>query len=152
MRRQAPLPVRGRPTQAPRMTQPSAPVPFGLAIVNALVFTGDPRRPWADAVLVRDGRVAAIGSSADIRKRTDASVRVVDAKRRMLTRAPARASDADAGFGDEPLGSLAAGTPADLVLLDRDISSAAPAERHEARVVLRVAGGHVVFDPDGLTP
>lgn len=130
------------------MTQPpSSP----LAIVNALVFTGDPLRPWADAVLVRDGRLEAVGSSADVRKRAGTSARIVDAKRRMLTRAPSRSSDADAGFGEEPLGTLAAGSAADLVLLDRDISSATPAERREARVVLRVAGGHVVFDRDGIT-
>ena len=32
-----------------------------LLIVGAPVWTGDPARPWADAVAVRGGRVAAAG-------------------------------------------------------------------------------------------
>lgn len=133
------------------MSQPPSSDVADLAIVNARVFTGDARRPWADAVLVRGGRIEAVGSSADIRKRAGPTARVVDARRQMITRAPEPASSGEPGWGDAPLGTLAAGTPADLVLLDRDISAASPAERDEARVVLRMAGGHIVFDPDGLT-
>ena len=55
-----------------------------LAIVNARVWTGDPRRPWADAVAVRGDRIAAVGSSAEVRKMAVASTRVVDAKGGML--------------------------------------------------------------------
>lgn len=38
-------------------------------LVNARVATGDPRRPWADAILFEGDRVVAIGSSAALRKR-----------------------------------------------------------------------------------
>jgi predicted amidohydrolase YtcJ len=63
-----------------------APAPVeALAIVNARVWTGDPRRPWADAVLVRGERLAAVGSSAEIRKRAGSAVRVIDAKGAMMT-------------------------------------------------------------------
>ena len=63
---------------------PPAPVP-ALAIVNARVWTGDARRPWADAVLVRGERVEAVGSTAEIRKRARSGVRIIDAKGMMVT-------------------------------------------------------------------
>jgi len=64
---------------------PSSPQsPVSLAIVNARVWTGDPRRPWADAVAVRGDRIAAVGSSAEVRKMSVASTRVIDAKGQML--------------------------------------------------------------------
>ena len=47
-------------------------------IVNARIATGDPRRPWADAMLVDGNRVIAIGSSAALRKRAP-EAEVVDA-------------------------------------------------------------------------
>jgi hypothetical protein len=37
-----------------------------LLIVGALVWTGDPARPWADAVAVRGGRVAAAGPEPEV--------------------------------------------------------------------------------------
>ena len=50
-----------------------------LAIVNARVWTGDARRPWAEAIAVAGSRIALVGSSAEVRKRTPASARLVDA-------------------------------------------------------------------------
>lgn len=44
-------------------------------IVNARVATGDPRRPWADAILLEGTRVIAVGQSAALRKRAgDAAI------------------------------------------------------------------------------
>jgi predicted amidohydrolase YtcJ len=37
-----------------------------LLIVGAPVWTGDPARPWADAVAVRGGRVAAVGPEGEV--------------------------------------------------------------------------------------
>ena len=51
-----------------------------VLIVNARVATGDPRRPWADAVVCDGQTVLATGSSAELRKRFGAEARVVDAK------------------------------------------------------------------------
>ena len=62
----------------------AAPEPVSLAIVNARIWTGDPRRPWADAVAVRGERVFAVGSSAEIRKMSSTSTRVIDAAGHML--------------------------------------------------------------------
>ncbi|HEX6058369.1 MAG TPA: amidohydrolase [Gemmatimonadaceae bacterium] len=66
---------------------PSAAVaeaPVTLAVVNARIWTGDPRRPWADALAVRGDRIAAVGSSAEVRKMAGAGTRVVDAAGRMV--------------------------------------------------------------------
>ena len=56
---------------------------ISLVIVNARVWTGDPRRPWADAVAIDGDRIAAVGSSAEIRKLAG-SARVIDAKGAMV--------------------------------------------------------------------
>jgi predicted amidohydrolase YtcJ len=54
-----------------------------LAIVNARVWTGDTRRPWADAVAVSGDRIAAVGSSAEVRK-VAGSARVIDAQGQLV--------------------------------------------------------------------
>jgi predicted amidohydrolase YtcJ len=64
--------------------QPAPRPPVTLAVVNARVWTGDPRRPWADGVAVRGDRLAAVGSSAEIRKLASGGARVVDARGAML--------------------------------------------------------------------
>ena len=57
---------------------------ISLAIVNARVWTGDARRPWADAVAVDGARIAAVGSSAEVRKLAGAATRVIDAHGAMV--------------------------------------------------------------------
>ena len=70
-------------TAAPQ-TQPT------LAVVNARVWTGDARRPWADAIAAQGDRLVAVGSSAEVRKLVDAraragaSVRMIDARGMMV--------------------------------------------------------------------
>jgi hypothetical protein len=63
----------------PARAQNPAQPPVSLAIVNARVWTGDDRRPWADAVAVSGERIAAVGSSAEISKMTPAGARIIDA-------------------------------------------------------------------------
>src|SRR5688500_15049937 len=55
-----------------------------LAIVNARVWTGDTRRPWADAVLVTGERITTVGSSAEVSKLARPVTRVIDARGAML--------------------------------------------------------------------
>src|SRR3712207_2693138 len=55
-----------------------------LAVVNARVWTGDARRPWADAVAAAGDRIVAVGSGAEVRKLTTAATRVIDAAGMML--------------------------------------------------------------------
>lgn len=63
-----------------RGASPVADGPVSLAVVNARVWTGDVRRPWADAIAVRGERLAAVGSSAEVRKLAGTAARVVDAR------------------------------------------------------------------------
>ena len=54
-----------------------------IVIVNARVWTGDARRPWADAVAIEGDRIKAVGSSAEVMKLAGGA-RVVDAKGAMV--------------------------------------------------------------------
>ncbi|MGZ5424645.1 MAG: amidohydrolase [Candidatus Aminicenantales bacterium] len=51
-----------------------------LAIRNAHVWTGDPNRPWAQAVAVAGGRILAVGANDDIGAWVGPSTRVVDGR------------------------------------------------------------------------
>lgn len=55
-----------------------------LAIVNARIWTGEAKRPWADAIAIDGERITAVGSSAEVRKMTTASTRVIDAHGMMV--------------------------------------------------------------------
>jgi predicted amidohydrolase YtcJ len=55
-----------------------------LAIVGARVWTGDPVRPWAEAVGVAGERIAAVGSDAEVRARVGPRTRVIDARGRLV--------------------------------------------------------------------
>ncbi|MEO5590033.1 MAG: amidohydrolase family protein, partial [Gemmatimonadaceae bacterium] len=58
-----------------------------LAIVNAHIWTANPRQPWASAIAVAGDRIIAVGSSAEISKlaRASASAHVIDAKGGFVT-------------------------------------------------------------------
>jgi predicted amidohydrolase YtcJ len=56
-----------------------------LAIVNAVVYTVDAQRPAAEAVAIAGDRIAAVGTSADIRKLASARTRVIDARGGFVT-------------------------------------------------------------------
>ena len=55
-----------------------------LLIRNAKVYTVDPDRPWAEAVAVRDGRIAAVGDDAEARAAAPRGVPEVDAAGRLV--------------------------------------------------------------------
>src|SRR5262249_47606713 len=52
--------------------------PADLVLVNGTVYTLDPLRPRADAVAVRDGRVAAVGTREDVTPLVGPATRVID--------------------------------------------------------------------------
>ncbi|MEO5579617.1 MAG: amidohydrolase [Gemmatimonadaceae bacterium] len=66
------------------MNPPAVPT---LAIVNARVWTGNARQPWADAVAIAGDRIVVVGSSAEVSKlmRPAPGARVIDAKGSMVT-------------------------------------------------------------------
>jgi predicted amidohydrolase YtcJ len=113
-----------------------------VVIVNARVWTGDARRPWADAIAVEGERLRAVGSSAEVMK-VAAGARVIDAKGAMVV----AGSGATAAAADEsPRGVLRAGSLADLVMIDRDLTRVAPETIADAKVLLTMVGGTVVFE------
>ncbi|HMI58639.1 MAG TPA: amidohydrolase family protein, partial [Gemmatimonadaceae bacterium] len=63
---------------------PATSAPVTLAVVNARIWTGNAKRPWADAIAVRGDTIAAVASSAEIRKMADASTKVIDAHGQMM--------------------------------------------------------------------
>jgi predicted amidohydrolase YtcJ len=61
-----------------------------LLLVNAKVWTGNPRQPEAEAIAIRGNRIEAIGSTAEILKRESSDARVLDLHGRRIV----------AGFND----------------------------------------------------
>lgn len=53
-----------------------------IAIVNARVYTGDAARPWAEAVSIHNNRIAAVGTTAEIK--AAGAARTIDAAGRLL--------------------------------------------------------------------
>jgi hypothetical protein len=113
------------------------PEPPSLAIVNARVWTGDPRRPWADALLLQAGRIETVGSSAEVRKRSTTATKVIDARGLVLS-----SSRVD--------GVLARGAPADLMLVDRPLDQLRVGAPNDADIVLAIEAGRIVTDRDSL--
>ena len=117
-----------------RPGSPDTPV---LAVVNARIWTNDPTRRWADALLVRDGRVAAVGSSAELRKRAGRGATIIDARSWLL-------------LPTDPEHSLRAGAPATFVIVERASSGEPPTAVDPGAVVFELAHGRVVLDRLGL--
>jgi predicted amidohydrolase YtcJ len=107
-----------------------------LAIVNARVWTNDPRRPWADALLVRGEHLLAVGSSAELRKRAGGGATVIDASGRLVV-------PGEAG------GRLVAGAAASLAIIERPLAAGATGTPLEREVVLSLVDGRVVVDRRG---
>ena len=59
------------------------PAKVTLALVNGRIWTGDPDRPWVDALAVSNGRVAAIGTSAAI-ELLAGDAEVIDVRQRLV--------------------------------------------------------------------
>ena len=134
-----------------------------VAIVNARVCTGNPRRPWADAVLIRGDRIELVGSSAEVRKQSAPSCHYIDARGMLVVphwKEPRPEPDVDALIqavrwslqGDvvQELNVLEAGAPADLAIFDRDITRTTPDGLDGAHVILVIQGGRVILDLAGL--
>src|SRR5215470_11257887 len=58
--------------------------PVDLLLVGARVWTGDPARPRASAVGVRDGRVVFVGRDDEARALAGADTEVIEAAGRLL--------------------------------------------------------------------
>jgi predicted amidohydrolase YtcJ len=49
-----------------------------LVLVNGKVWTGDPERPWAEAVSVGGRAILAVGTTAEVRKLSPSAMKLVD--------------------------------------------------------------------------
>lgn len=58
--------------------------PADVILTNARVYTVEKRQPWAEAVAIKDGRILAVGSSAEIARRKGDRTRIVDLGGRLL--------------------------------------------------------------------
>ena len=54
-----------------------------LAVVNARIWTGDPARPWAEALAARGDAILMVGSSADVRARAGGAA-LIDANGQLV--------------------------------------------------------------------
>ena len=55
-----------------------------IAIVNGVVWTGDPAKPWAQAVALNGDRISAVGSTPEIQSLVSQNTRVIDARGDMV--------------------------------------------------------------------
>jgi predicted amidohydrolase YtcJ len=65
-------------------TARSAPTP-ALILVNARVFTADIEHPYAEAIAIEDGRFAAVGTNAQVRRLAGPATRIIDVGGRLVT-------------------------------------------------------------------
>jgi predicted amidohydrolase YtcJ len=98
--------------------------PVTLAVVNARVWTGDSRHPWAEALAVSGDRITAVGTTAAIRDHLPKSARVIDANGALVTPGfiDSHVHFADAGFALASVQLRDARTPAEFI---RRIAAAA---------------------------
>ena len=61
-----------------------------VILTHAKVYTVNPLEPWAEAVAIKDGKIAAVGKSADVLKLRGPDTRIVDAQGHLVL----------PGFGD----------------------------------------------------
>jgi predicted amidohydrolase YtcJ len=50
-----------------------------IAVMNGAVWTGEPSKPWAEAIAMNGDRIATVGSNSEIRSRISSATRVIDA-------------------------------------------------------------------------
>jgi predicted amidohydrolase YtcJ len=84
LHRAAPCAVAGAFTLLACSPARSAERPVTIAIVNARVWTANPRQPWAEAIAIRGDRIAVVGTNADVRLALGAT-QPIDAHGQMVT-------------------------------------------------------------------
>jgi predicted amidohydrolase YtcJ len=107
-----------------------------LAIVNARVWTGNPRKPWASGIAAEGDRIVAVGSSAEVAKLVSAGTRVIDAKGMFVT------SRADEDFA----GLIERGNVASFVIVDRDGSQLSREAFAGLKKIVEIRAGEILHD------
>lgn len=105
-----------------------------LAIVQSRIYTGDANTPWAEAICVKDGKVAAVGSTAEVEALCGRSTQVFEMRGRLV--AP--------GIVDAHLHFVSFGLYLERIDL-RDLTSiSACRERLKAAVAKKRAGEWII--------
>ena len=105
-----------------------------IAILKSRIYTADPAKPWAEAILVEDGKVAAVGSSAEVQSRCGRATQIFEMPGRLVT----------PGIVDAHLHFVSFGLYLERVDL-RDLTSiAACRERLKAAVAKKRAGEWII--------
>jgi hypothetical protein len=99
-----------------------------LAVVNARVWTGDPRRPWADAIAVDGERITLVGTSAEVKKLAAPSTRVIDAGGMMVVPGfiDSHVHFITGGFGLSSVQLRDAKTPAEFIRRIKEYAATLP--------------------------
>jgi predicted amidohydrolase YtcJ len=107
------------------------PQPADLIITNAVVWTGAAEVPHADAIAVRGGRIAHVGSSAEVLRLKGNATQQIDARGRLLV--PGFIDDhahfVSGGFALASVDLRPARTPQEFTRLLRDHARQLPAGR-----------------------
>jgi hypothetical protein len=114
---------------APRTTPSAeAEAPATLALLDARVWTGNPRQPWAEAVAVRGERLIAVGTRAEVERHLGAGTRVIDAKGRFLVPGfnDAHLHFLDGGFRLSSVQLRDAKTPAEFIARIKAFAASVP--------------------------
>jgi predicted amidohydrolase YtcJ len=130
----------------------SAPVlaqaPADLVLVNGKIWTVDDRRPEVEAVAVLGNRIAAVGSTEEIRKWIGASTKVVDLQGRRVTPGlnDSHVHFLDGGMGLASVQLRDAGTPEEFRDRIRDFTAKLP----KGRWILNGNWDHENWTPPAL--
>jgi predicted amidohydrolase YtcJ len=58
--------------------------PADIIVVHGRVYTENSRQPWAQAVAIRNGKIAAVGDDAEVERTGGANTKVIDAGGRLV--------------------------------------------------------------------
>ncbi len=68
----------------PAVVTPITQINNGMAFINGKVYTVNDKQAWAEAVIIKDGKIAFVGTTADAKARISTTVEVIDLKGKML--------------------------------------------------------------------
>lgn len=72
-----------------------------MAVTNARIWTGDPAKPWAEAMAIHADTITFVGTTTEVMKMTDKNTQVIDAAGKLVTPGfnDAHLHFIDGGFG-----------------------------------------------------